>query len=435
MANTDLDPSGLSDSEKEELKKLSADQQAVKDGRNKRLKDAWGRPKLYVQKIDLLAKKKLAIINSELDYNKQINELKYRKEYDLEYTQEQYDKDTDVIIRRYYNTNEFLVENGVRYPIGIIPTLEAEIVTLKEEINALDDNFFGLIDPNRVRRSKEDKKRLRELRKKERKNKRKNKTSLKRQLLLRWRNEPNKFKTVVNIISYIANIYIEYVGVNNAKIDTIVDEVNILIDNIKTADDVKKAKIQRDLAVIYINLNKNYLEKTAKLLNDVGVLNNTLSTIVSLMLFLPPTLYSPQIERIIKFLQETISDLSSLFTTGNFLIQSLQADLNDAEARLKQIGNILDLNLSNLTPEQIQSLQNGSLGYLFGYDYKGFKFYLREEEKPEPKNVIKGTKRRYAAAVDTIGKERIRSEYSFTLDPDVLIEQLKLEIDKQNLLA
>ena len=46
-----------------------------------------------------------------------------------------------------------------------------------------------------------------------------------------------------------------------------------------------------------------------------------------------------------------------------------------------------------------------------------------------------GNKRRYAVALDRSGFTVLQSEPSFTLDPNVLIEELKLEIDKRNLEA
>jgi len=63
--------------------------------------------------------------------------------------------------------------------------------------------------------------------------------------------------------------------------------------------------------------------------------------------------------------------------------------------------------------------------------YKGFKFAIKEEQNQA--FVVKGNKRRYAVAIDRYGVETIKSELSFTLDPNDLIEQLKLVIDQRNL--
>ena len=64
-------------------------------------------------------------------------------------------------------------------------------------------------------------------------------------------------------------------------------------------------------------------------------------------------------------------------------------------------------------------------------NYKGFTFVLKKED--DPKFVVKGNKRHYAVAVNTKGLEQLKSDYSFTLDPQQLISQLKLQIDNQNL--
>ena len=64
-------------------------------------------------------------------------------------------------------------------------------------------------------------------------------------------------------------------------------------------------------------------------------------------------------------------------------------------------------------------------------NYKGFTFVLKKED--DPKFVVKGNKRHYAVAVNTKGLEQLKSDYSFTLDPQQLVSQLKLQIDNQNL--
>jgi hypothetical protein len=64
--------------------------------------------------------------------------------------------------------------------------------------------------------------------------------------------------------------------------------------------------------------------------------------------------------------------------------------------------------------------------------YRGFKFQIKEEQ--DPRFTVRGTiKRRYAVAVDRQGVEVLKSEYSFTLDPNDLVDQLKLIIDRQKL--
>jgi hypothetical protein len=75
----------------------------------------------------------------------------------------------------------------------------------------------------------------------------------------------------------------------------------------------------------------------------------------------------------------------------------------------------------------------GQLGPLAGIVYRGFTFAILEEN--DPKYVVAGNKRRYAVAYDRSGFITLQSQSSFTLDPDVLVNELKLKIDEQNLEA
>jgi hypothetical protein len=63
--------------------------------------------------------------------------------------------------------------------------------------------------------------------------------------------------------------------------------------------------------------------------------------------------------------------------------------------------------------------------------YKGFTFVIKEEN--DPKFNVSGNKRHYVIAVDTKNVERLQSDYSFTLNPQQLVSQLKIIIDRQNL--
>jgi hypothetical protein len=90
----------------------------------------------------------------------------------------------------------------------------------------------------------------------------------------------------------------------------------------------------------------------------------------------------------------------------------------------------------NLNEQQFADLSNTFLpnNDQFG-EYKGFKFKIKEEQTlgVQQAVVVKGNKRRYAVAIDRDGVEVIKSELSFTLDPNDLIDQLKLVIDQRNL--
>ena len=98
-------------------------------------------------------------------------------------------------------------------------------------------------------------------------------------------------------------------------------------------------------------------------------------------------------------------------------------NIND---RLNGLENNLNINTLSGITNQIAPLSNNNLG-----NYKGFTFFTREEN--DPKFNVRGNKRHYVVAVDTKNIERIKSDFSFTLNPTQLVTQLKLVIDQQNL--
>jgi hypothetical protein len=128
-----------------------------------------------------------------------------------------------------------------------------------------------------------------------------------------------------------------------------------------------------------------------------------------------------------------------------------RSDESDSEYanRLRNSTTLLNLlakqNPGVSTTSLQDTLDNSSLSTLNGLvnkvlpinnnsiigNYKGFTFVLKKED--DPKFVVKGNKRHYAVAVNTKGLEQLKSDYSFTLDPQQLISQLKLQIDNQNL--
>ncbi len=66
----------------------------------------------------------------------------------------------------------------------------------------------------------------------------------------------------------------------------------------------------------------------------------------------------------------------------------------------------------------------------------GLRFRLRIKEDQDPRTFVKDSiKRHYAAAFDKDNVEVVKSDYSYTLEPQILIDQLKIIIDQRNLQA
>jgi hypothetical protein len=139
---------------------------------------------------------------------------------------------------------------------------------------------------------------------------------------------------------------------------------------------------------------------------------------------------------------DILEDLKRQLRDLNQLIEDKTLELltpSELSDYLSQIRLASEDPLSRSTSPAVQQLINeiypaGALNQptpnQFG-TYKGFTFVIKEEV--DIKFVVKGNKRHYVVAVDTKNVEQLKSDYSFTLDPQQLVNQLKLVIDQQNL--
>jgi hypothetical protein len=249
-------------------------------------------------------------------------------------------------------------------------------------------------------------------------------------------------RSVITTVGVLSNLLISSITIGNKKIEKLVDRVNEQIKNIQTEQDIQKAKLSVNRAKLIINQNKTKLQTVQTVITVLEILVPLLDTILQLFKSNPipsavagvgvPLGTINTIDSKTKTLDDLKLAASVILSIINQIITKLIDDLNVQERRLLPIEGLLNSGLNNLSSDQLANLSSG-LGYLKGYDYKGFRFFIKEEENP--KFVVKGNKRRYAVALNRDGNEILQSEYSFTLSPDILIEELKLKIDEKNLVA
>jgi hypothetical protein len=250
-------------------------------------------------------------------------------------------------------------------------------------------------------------------------------------------------RSIITTVGVLSNLLISSITIGNKKIEKLVDRVNEQIKNIQTEQDIQKAKLSVNRAKLIINQNRIKLQTVQTVVTVLEILVPLLDTILQLFKSNPvPSAVPPGVGvplgviNTIDSKSKTLDDLklaaSVILSIINQIIAKLIDDLNIQERRLLPIEGLLNLGLNNLSSDQITNLSSG-LGYLKGYDYKGFRFFIKEEENP--RFVVKGNKRRYAVVLNRDGNEILQSEYSFTLSPDILVEELKLKIDEKNLVA
>ena len=252
---------------------------------------------------------------------------------------------------------------------------------------------------------------------------------------------------IIGFICSFANVIISNIAIGNKKIETLVDDTITIIENATTKQDIEKAKLFRNNALIVIAANRKRLTTIQQVIDILNILAPLITPIVTFFKLnpipsaVPPGVGVPlgtitTISDKTRKLQDIIDSSLSIVSVLSSVVSKLIDDLEYQESRLNQIGNILEQNLNNLSINDLNDLLLSSsqgLGYLSGYDYKGFKFFIKEENNPN--FVVKGNKRRYATAVNKDGNDVLQSSSSFTLEPDVLVEELKLQIDQKGLVA
>jgi len=336
-----------------------------------------------------------------------------------------------------FNTNQITQEQYNDVIISANFTYETEIATINIQRKKLEQDRQNINNnPNdKIKnQQKSFKASVKNLRKKTQESETKSKQDLTKQVV------SNVTKTLVPIIVLqLANSFSTLIT-QRKKLEELVDQVNNYIDTkVKDQTTVTIATNLRNNAITLINNNIKKLENLKKNIERINKIVTTIVivvTIIERILSLPiPVLlpikvqFQPKLQKLLRL----ISGLSALLVIAIMLLSNKIIRLNELRDRLKEVSLKLDgKTLENLNDKQLSELSNEFLpaGGNYG-SYKGFKFAIKEEQNQA--FVVKGNKRRYAVAIDRYGVEIIKSEYSFTQDPNDLIEQLKLVIDQQNL--
>lgn len=254
----------------------------------------------------------------------------------------------------------------------------------------------------------------------------------------------NAAKTLAPIIALqLVNQFASVLS-QRAKLEELVDQVNIYIEQANTPETIAIATNLRNNAVTLINNSIKKLDNLQKTISQIATYVAIFTAIVAVLSAIPlPTAVPPGIgipvsliTRIVKALNKAsilIASISAVASIANIILENEISKLNDLIERLKAINVLLGNQAnSNLNEQQLADLSNSFLPV--GNDfppYKGFKFKIKEEQNIA--FVVKGNKRKYAVAINRDGTEVLKSEFSFTLDPNDLIDQLKLIIDQRNL--
>ena len=319
-----------------------------------------------------------------------------------------------------------------------IDSLEAQKIKFQEDLTKI------LSDPYKKLKAEREKLKLK-LKKRKTKNKAeraKARRDLAKKMAL------NAAKTLAPIIALQIAGRLASILSQRGKLEVLVDQVNAYIEQANTPETIAIATNLRNNTITLINNSIGKLSSLQKTISQIATYITIFSTIVAILSAIPiPTAVPPGIGipvnviiKIVKTLERAnklILALNVVLAISTVVLGNEISKLNDLIERLKTVNQLLDLKSAiNLNEQQLADLSNAFLptGGDFGI-YKGFKFAIKEEQTlgAQQAIVVKGNKRRYAVAINRDGTEILKSDNSFTLDPNDLVDQLKLIIDQRNL--
>jgi hypothetical protein len=251
----------------------------------------------------------------------------------------------------------------------------------------------------------------------------------------------NKKKDIGAIIlGRITNTLINAVS-NNTRLQELVDTTNDFIISADTPEKIQQAIILRNNAIQIINsqYEKFQIIKTLiEILKIVLLISEITIIILTIIFSIPPPaglgpVMPPPIKKLIDKLKELVKILYLAIPIMSNILEQNLAELEDLLNQLYDINSLLDIKASSLDSTELNKVTNNTIKIgTYPEVYKGFKFAIKEESGPKAV-VVAGNKRHYAVAINDSNVEVIKSELSFTLDPNDLISQLKLVINQQGL--
>jgi len=319
-----------------------------------------------------------------------------------------------------------------------INSLEAQKVKFQEDLTKI------LSDPYKKLKAEREKLKLRT--KKQKVKNKANRAKARRDLAKKM--ALNAAKTLAPIIALQIAGKLASILSQRGKLEVLVDQVNAYIVQANTPETIVIATNLRNNTITIINSSISKLSSLQKTISQISTYIAIFSAIVTVLSAIPiPTAVPPGIGipvnliiRIVKTLEKAnklILALNVVLAIATVVLENEIAKLNDLIDRIKDINTLLDVKTNiNLNQQQLTDLTSGIYNNVdqFG-EYKGFKFKIKEEQTlgAQQAIVVKGNKRHYAVAVNRDGTEVLKSELSFTLDPQDLVDQLKIIIDQRNL--
>ena len=306
---------------------------------------------------------------------------------------------------------------------------------IDDEIKKTQDKIASAVNDPLKKFKSENKKFQAKLKKIGVKNKQRNKEAdiARRQQLLK-----NTKKTLAPILIALASGQLIKILSQSSRLQELVDQTNALIDaanNNPSPELIQQAIIARNNAIAIINSQEAQVKQIKSSLETMQVIITIFNILVELLLSLsipispggsgfPTVNFILKLANIIEKLTKLIEKLSVGIGILTPILNVVVFNLEDYKAQLHDINSALDDQAGNAFDSNPSQFGGGNSFP----KYKGFRFAIKDD-----KTFTGRFKRHYAVAIDENNVEVLKSEYSFTLDPQDLIDQLKVVIDNQGL--
>jgi hypothetical protein len=381
--------------------------QVVEAAKKKVISAALGQLEILKQKLEDTIKKKLEL---EIAHKKNLNQI-----------ESQYNPDNpnkSVLTEQEYK--EAIAVENIRY--------ESEKASLDNQEKQTNSDIQSITKDPKSKRKLENSKYKNKIKKDKAKNKANRSKAIKNLL-------KSTAKAAAPLLMFSSVLIISKIVRENNKLKELVDQTNEIIDTASTPEQLEQARVSRNSAYNVLNNNESNLINIQNKLEIISLLIS-ISTILSNVILAsisfpgtPPSAYVAY-DKVVRLLNLVNAILLALVAILDPIIEYL----NELKAQLKEIDNKLDLETINSTSlDNLNTLLN-SIKQPKDEIYKGFRLRIKEDQ--DPRTFVKDEiKRHYAVALDKDGVEVIKSDYSYTLEPQILIDQLKIIIDQRNLQA
>jgi len=381
--------------------------QVVEAAKKKVISAALGQLEILKQKLEDTIKKKLEL---EIAHKKNLNQIESQYNPD--------DPNKSVLTEQEYK--EAIAVENIRY--------ESEKASLDNQEKQTNSDIQSITKDPKSKRKLENSKYKNKIKKDKAKNKANRSKAIKNLL-------KSTAKAAAPLLMFSSVLIISKIVRENNKLKELVDQTNEIIDTASTPEQLEQARVSRNSAYNVLNNNESNLINIQNKLEIISLLIS-ISTILSNVILAsisfpgtPPSAYVAY-DKVVRLLNLINAILLALVAILDPIIEYL----NELKAQLKEIDNKLDLETINSTSlDNLNTLLN-SIKQPKDEIYKGFRLRIKEDQ--DPRTFVKDEiKRHYAVALDKDGVEVIKSDYSYTLEPQILIDQLKVIIDQRNLQA